>query len=643
MIEFLKKNKTVSFLFLIGVICLTIGITYAFFNINFSGAKNNQLVIGQDLIFRYDETGDALNLTSDDILSDAEGKTSSKYFDFEVTQTTDTKQKTLYYIYLTKDSNSTLSDGRVKVYLTNQSNGMLVNTTQISKLQEHSIYENSYYLYETSITTNNSTVTNKYRLRVWIQEDTSTTITEEDGVHTLTGEEELTYKFTINIETGFIPVLCDKIPEEESNANVPELASNMIPVCYNSEKDIWVKADSTNTSKTHQWYSYSGKTWANAVTVAEADGTRDDIVDAPAGKPIPMERINTMLVWIPRFSATKNGDYNGATEFVCSNTTITNKAECIAKDYVWMALNPGAFNITFVNKETTAHDAFTFGSETLSGFWMGKFENSSNETCEPVGGQRVGFGCNLLSIRPKVLPNASMWRGADVSTFFYDMQKMTDSGNQYGFDKTVDTHMTKNNEWGAVTYLTQSIYGRCTDLKNCLELGVNNNSNFITGYGAPAGSDYEENDDEYPYIAPQAYNTIQGMDASTTGNIYGIYDMSGGSHEYLMGVNPASTSGDMSGFSSSYNNSTLDKLPNSKYYNMYSTNTAYTNSGLQHAVIETRGWYNSIENLFSFSSIKWIYRGGIYNEPSFVGMFTVQSSSGGGISDGNSRLSVTIN
>ena len=93
--------------------------------------------------------------------------------------------------------------------------------------------------------------------------------------------------------------------------------------------------------------------------------------------------------------------------------------------------------------------------------------------------------------------------------------------NSFGFVSTeVDTHMSKNNEWGAVAYLTQSIYGRCTGSTSCTEVGINNNNNYKTGYGAPAGSgtgDFNE-----------AYNTTRGKDASTTNNIYGIYDMSGG-------------------------------------------------------------------------------------------------------------------
>ena len=147
---------------------------------------------------------------------------------------------------------------------------------------------------------------------------------------------------------------------------------------------------------------------------------------------------------------------------------------------------------------------------------------------------------------------------------------MEQSSNSFGFvSSEVDTHMSKNNEWGAVAYLTQSIYGRCTSSTSCTEVGINNNSNYITGYGAPAGSSSS--------VTNGAYNTDLGKDASTTGTIYGIYDMSGGAYEYVMGV-----------YSNTIMNSGFNSLPDAKYYNNY-TGSSYTG----HALTETQDWYGS--------------------------------------------------
>ena len=194
---------------------------------------------------------------------------------------------------------------------------------------------------------------------------------------------------------------------------------------------------------------------------------------------------------------------------------------------------------------------------------------------------------------------------------------MEQPNNSFGFiSSEVDTHMSKNNEWGAVAYLTHSIYGRCTSSTNCTEVGINNNSSYITGYGAPAGSD--EN------IANGTYDTTLGKDASTTKNIYGIYDMSGGSFEFVMGVYNKTIR--YSGFSS---------LPDERYYNNYTT-TSYKG----HALNETAGWYSDIV-IFVDSSFPWVMRGGSYFDSANAGVFSFYYDIGYSSSGYSSRLVIS--
>ena len=194
---------------------------------------------------------------------------------------------------------------------------------------------------------------------------------------------------------------------------------------------------------------------------------------------------------------------------------------------------------------------------------------------------------------------------------------MEQTGNSFGFvSSEVDTHMSKNNEWGAVAYLTQSIYGRCTNSTTCTEVGINNNSNYITGYGAPAGSDKS--------VTNGTYNTTLGKDASTTGTIYGIYDMSGGTWEYVMGVYSNTIS--YSGFSS---------LPDGKYYNNY-TGTSYTG----HALTETKNWYSD-NAYFVYSGSPWFKRGGNHSSGSLAGVFHFYYNDGNSYSFNSSRLVIS--
>ncbi|HJJ08226.1 MAG TPA: glycine rich domain-containing protein [Bacilli bacterium] len=386
---------------------------------------------------------------------------------------------------------------------------------------------------------------------------------------------------------------------DTSGANAPVLASNMIPVYYDETQETWKKANKDNMDKTNPWYSYNSTgeykgMWANAVTVK--DTNRQTYLNATPGTIIPMDDITTMWVWIPRFNAVTPSNYNGGTKE-----------------------KPNAIDVTFVKQNETAIDAFTFGTKELSGFWYGKFEVSHTTLASSTTDNNLGCTNETCSNANGIIikPNETSLRYNNVSNFFFASRSMEQTGNSFGFVKDeVDTHMSKNNEWGAVAYLTQSIYGRCTSSTSCTEVGINNNKSYITGYGAPAGSDTS--------VTNGAYNTTLGKDASTTGTIYGIYDMSGGAWEYVMGVYNKTISS--SGF-----NSLLDE----KYYNNY-TGSSYTG----HALTETKNWYSDVAN-FVKSSHPWFARSGDYYGGTGAGVFYFSNING--ISSGaiSSRLVIS--
>ena len=397
-----------------------------------------------------------------------------------------------------------------------------------------------------------------------------------EGINTGNGKSTITY-------------IGKQMPLDTSGANAPVLASNMIPVFYDEVSETWKKATANNKKSSYQWYSYESSgdkkgMWANAVTVTETN--RTTYLNASPGTKIPMDDITTMWVWIPRFNAVTPSNYNGGTQ-----------------------ASPGAIDVTFVKANETALDAFTFGNKELSGFWYGKFE---------IGGTFASSctneACNVSNIIVK--PNVQSLRYKNVSNFFYASRSMEQTGNSFGFVSTeVDTHMSKNNEWGAVAYLTQSIYGRCTSSTTCSEVGINNNSSYITGYGTAAGSSSS--------ITNGAYNTTLGKEASTTGTIYGIYDMSGGTFEYVMGV-----------YSNTISSSGFSSLPDTKYYNNY-TETSY----IGHALTETHGWYSDSAASVN-SSYPWIIRSGNYDNSTLAGVFFFINDDGS-FSNYSSRLVIS--
>lgn len=208
----------------------------------------------------------------------------------------------------------------------------------------------------------------------------------------------------------------------------------------------------------------------------------------------------------------------------------------------------------------------------------------------------------------------------------------------------VDTHMIKNIEWGAVAYLSQSIYGRCTDV--CNEI-YQNNSIGITGRsgGNYAGQVFDSNSYDLDNIVLEEklkfgtytfnnriinddgsfgdYYSNLGELASTTGNIYGIYDMSGGSNEYTMAVMSDLNNKPMSGLNEERNSGFNGMLssgeyfsngidfPDSKYYDLYSFSdleTTYNRSFLGDALGETNGWYNDMHCMPNSTKV-WSKRG----------------------------------
>ena len=568
MIERLKQHKLILIIFIIGIILIVTGTTYSFYKIKLEGQKTH--FVSTDVIsFTYKESEDKISITNMEPKSDTEG-IKENYFEFNVASNLVKDMSINYEISILKTSTTnSFEENDVKAYLTDGNDNALVNPILISNLGNSKKIANAKVIYNNSFMYNNSNEiqTHTYRLRVWLKSDINmskyTVKQEIDDSKTNISLTGCTFKFKVNVSTVEQNL-------DESGANAPVLASNMIPVYYDEANSVWKKADKNNSQKEYRWYSYTSTgeykgMWANAVTVK--DTNRQTYLSATPGTTISMDDITTMWVWIPRFNAVTPSNYNGGTQS-----------------------KPNAIDVTFVKQNETAIDAFTFGNKELSGFWYGKFEvggtlasSCTNETC------------NVSNIVVK--PNMTSLRSQKVSSYFFASRSMEQPNNSFGFiNSEVDTHMSKNNEWGAVAYLTHSIYGRCTDSTTCTEVGINNNGSYITGYGAPAGSKYNDTNG--------AYNTSLGKDASTTKNIYGIYDMSGGAYEYVMGVYNKAIG--YSGFSS---------LPDTKYYNNY-TGSSYTG----HALDETAGWYSD-DAYFPNMSVSWFLRGGHYGNSTIAGVF----------------------
>ena len=502
------------------------------------------------------------------------------------------------------------------------------------------------------------------------------------AIFTTKVEGETTIQVGVKCANFNVDAISNSLGEDSSNANEPVLLDNMIPVVYDNCGN-WLKAD---TSK--NWYNYDKKTWANAVTVNEE--SRETYLNADPGTVIEMEDINTMWVWVPRykytiFNANMSGDETASEQEIKvvfeNETTTTGTVSCVDSinnsDGTSEVCTDSTYGEVTNDSSTYTHPAFTFGDDELTGFWFGKFENSIDSS-------------NNIIIKPDVLS----WNNQTISTAFEYSRKMELQGNIYGFSSSAttynatgeltgdtnnfDTHNIKNMEWGAVAYLTQSKYGRCTD-GLCTEIYINNSarldrqtaedgSNIDTWYDIYTGRSGGTVGDGVSYKAYGTYsyddyvisdsNTKgekvegRGVGASTTGNIYGIYDMSGGLWDRAMGNMAAAGGGFYAASSGTWS---TGLYPTLKYYDRYTYGTTYNDGAaykrgklgdatkeILKAVKDYGGWYSDY-SWFPSSGGPWFYRGGHAGVGSRAGAFSFSRSWGGASSRHGSRVALIVN
>ena len=373
--------------------------------------------------------------------------------------------------------------------------------------------------------------------------------------------------------------------EDTTGANKPELASNMIPIKYNGSN--WVYADISE-----EWYDYNSKEWANAVVLNSG-------VSKSVGQTISESEIALWYVWIPRYKYQLFNANNGSVSQQLINVTFESGTATTGTVKCTDAVSgSGSSSQTCTNASNGnwyTHPAFTFGSEQVSGFWVGKFE--------------VSGSTSKITVKPGV----QSLRSTTVSNFFTAIQNIRSNYSLSG-----DSHMMKNMEWGAVAYLKQSKYGL-----GRTDITINSNSSYYTGGGNSTTS----------------YKSNTGQ--STTGNVYGVYDMSGGAWEYVMG-NMVNSSGS---FYSS--NAGFSSAPNAKYYDKYTYSSdwsTHSRGKLGDATKETLksygnskgGWYDDYAR-FVNSGYSWFIRGGSYGNGSGAGVFLFSRNSGSANSSYSAR------
>ncbi len=408
----------------------------------------------------------------------------------------------------------------------------------------------------------------------------------------------------------------------------PQVSDGMTRVKYDSTNSQWVKVENDITP----WYNYDtnecqgieAKSWANVVL--PADGSTEESL---FNNGVLDETKNyVQLVWIPRYAYKITSGYH---------YKATNGGD-ISVDFIGVDNKNKAGNVTYTEtypsvtdegKTTGAmedyviHPAFIFGTDNLGGFWIGKFESSTNASSAK--------GEYAASETMRAKPDATSRRNIAINDMFDYCMLMNKEGNAYGLNTTkTDPHLCKNDEWGAVAYLSQSSYGKSS---GDVEVWINNNKNYLTGQaGDSASASWTD--------LTNKYKTINGIKASTTRNATGVYDMSGGSWEYVAAYLSGASKGNLTSSDTMYD----------KYRNVYTGYVKPTTANKQYgdAVYETsssssgsNGWYRDYSG-FPNSDYPFFGRGGRYDYATGTGAFYVVRDDGGASSSGGFRVVMPV-
>ena len=624
-----KNKKTLMIIAMFGLIIAIIGGTLAYWNWQSTEAQKTvvNFTIEGDFSCAADGGGDITSGSINLVPTEVNDNTTGNYIkrEIKVMPTITKDSKTIYMdLWLDiKKLDSGLSSSSNLMYVLNTSStdkdtGIIIsgNFGGLAKNNRIKLFTDKDY---------NSTTTETYYLWIWL-----------DAAETSSDTMNQSFELSLN----------GSCVDQKEEPNAPVLDDGMIPVVFDTTNGTVIKTVSSTDSS---WYNYSNQEWANAVVVKESGTQTRDYYKNNSGVEINQADILAYYVWIPRYkyqiwtlsnsSSGKEQTIDIIFEDKNSISTGTKVGEYITHPAFW-----------WDNDSDEVRDE----GEELSGIWVGKFETTDTAS------------------NPTILPDVSSLRSQNVSTQFATAQLL--GGSTYGVTTNTDSHMMKNSEWGAAAYLSHSKYGANR------EIYINNSQSFYTGRSGgnvggktPINKTYTAQTsttqyNNYGYYTWDGYLLNYGANtksstrdltkvASTTGNITGIYDMSGGAFEYVMGVFANSDGQLWSGAGAGRNSSGFTGLvgsgisytgvdfPDSKYYNVYK---AYSGTSINvltacnggmcygYGLSEVRYWYSDSTD-FVYAERPWLLRGGSYILGSDAGTFYFKYGAGNAASSAGFR------
>ena len=246
-----SKNKTLisSIVGLIGLVIVTIGITYAVFTYTKLGTTDNTVTTGT-LKFLYTEnTGvkTGIKLTNALPISDTQGKAldgDNNVFDFSIEATNTGTETIPYEVTLRKKNTSTLAEENVKIYLTDRTESQessILEPTKYSELTQTNINVGSEIektIYNGTVNGGEASYRKDFRLRMWIDETSNQT--------DINGKE---FTAMVNVYSN-AKVISEAEQELRSNADIQSVivGDDTLTKVVDQDYDYMVNIPDTTTS-----------------------------------------------------------------------------------------------------------------------------------------------------------------------------------------------------------------------------------------------------------------------------------------------------------------------------------------------------------------------------------------------------------
>ena len=331
-------------------------------------------------------------------------------------------------------------------------------------------------------------------------------------------------------------------------------------------------------------FDSSSQTWVSGTEYSYKAGTgsNDNTTSKWANARVTIDGVDSYFVWIPRYAYRIIYFDSPESKKAYQEGTLT-EADAVAQGkIIGYSDSRGIVDAQGKKIESVASTTKTKVSEDyfmvhpafindvdaggwdseLPGIWVGKYETSSVE-----GNGNSSTADNVTTKTAKVQPGVSSWRYIQIGNMYTV---------SYNYARDLESHLLKNSEWGAVAYLTESKYGR-----NGTEVTINNyGTTFYTGGGT-----------ETAYIT--------NADQSSTGNVYGIYDLSGGAIEAVAGYYNGSTRLDLINYGGTFASQGGSSTKYATAYTGTSVSTAYKYGDANY---ETSGWHSDVARFVSSNS-----------------------------------------